>query len=269
MNPDRIYQQYRDDALALQITAKVYSTFVAMPFEERFSYPSREIFNKVICGAAKEANCLIRNGRKFAEPMRADDEPGTAGVITEEIVTRILESHVFLADLTFQNPGVLLEAGIALGLKPNKQIILITQDPLNNLHFDIRNNRVLRYTQPGGIDRIAGALKAGVMAFETDREKYIDLIVKTLSSDAIRCLHFYGELCHKKPDKKPSLHYGVVNESLKFSRGDFIMAVRELLERRLIWSDFKANTGRYGMHATALGWAVIEDRWPNLCRKIK
>lgn len=38
MNPDRVYRQYRDDALADQAAADRYSTFVAMPFDESFRY---------------------------------------------------------------------------------------------------------------------------------------------------------------------------------------------------------------------------------------
>ncbi len=91
--------------------------------------------------------------RQFSPPRRIDDEPGVAGVVTEDIVVRILESHLFLADLTFENPGVLLEVGVALGLKPNNQIILILQGSPSALHFDIRNNRVIRL--PLAVDRFA------------------------------------------------------------------------------------------------------------------
>jgi hypothetical protein len=56
MNPDRIYRQYRDDALAGQITASKYTTFVAMPFGEQFSYRSREVYSEVVCKAAERAN---------------------------------------------------------------------------------------------------------------------------------------------------------------------------------------------------------------------
>src|SRR5262249_30716399 len=122
MNPDRIYQQHRDDALEKQITATEYSTFVAMPFADRFSYKSKEIYTKIIQAAAKRANKLGSAKRRFAKPFRIDDVPGTAGVITEGIIVQILESHLFIGDLTFENTGVLLEAGVALGLKPNMQI---------------------------------------------------------------------------------------------------------------------------------------------------
>ena len=70
-----------------------------------------------------------------------------AAVITEEIILRILESHIFMADVTFENAGVLLETGIALGTKPNRQIILITQGSHGDLHFDLRNNHVISTSQ--------------------------------------------------------------------------------------------------------------------------
>lgn len=53
MNPERIYRQYRDDALACQITADKYFTFVAMPLNERFSYRPLQIYNEVILAAAE------------------------------------------------------------------------------------------------------------------------------------------------------------------------------------------------------------------------
>ncbi len=131
MNPERIYSQYQENALAKQITSTEYNIFVAMPFQERYSYPSRNIFKNIMNASVLKANSLSGTDRKFSHPLRADDEPGTAGLITEDIIVRILECHIFLADITFQNPGVLLEIGISFGLKPNKQIVLITQDDLN------------------------------------------------------------------------------------------------------------------------------------------
>src|SRR4051794_30740791 len=120
MNPDRIYRQHRHDALASQVTAEEYATFVAMPFGDRFSYRSRDVFENVICAATIRANERKEAAKPFARPVRVDDRPGVAGVITEDIIVDILESHFFVADLTFTNTGVLLEAGAALGLKPNE-----------------------------------------------------------------------------------------------------------------------------------------------------
>jgi len=56
MNPERIYNQHRDDSLACQIAADKYSTFVAMPFSEQFSYYSQQIYTEVIRVAAERAS---------------------------------------------------------------------------------------------------------------------------------------------------------------------------------------------------------------------
>jgi hypothetical protein len=70
MNPDRIYRQHRDDALARQVTANQYTTFVDMPFEDRFSYRSKDVFKKIICAAATRANDKNETTKPFARPVR-------------------------------------------------------------------------------------------------------------------------------------------------------------------------------------------------------
>jgi hypothetical protein len=301
MNPDRIYRQHRDDALADQVTATEYATFVAMPFEERFSYRSRDVFKEVICAAATLATNRREMAIPFACPKRADDRPGVAGVITEDIVVDILESHFFVADLTFANAGVLLEAGAALGLKSNDQIIFLLQGDPRDLHFDIRNNRVIRYDSGGAVEVIATALIAAARAFEGDRQRYVESVKRSLSPDAIQCLRWYAELRKKHPGEHVSLHrksaLQIIERSMPLDEVRmepeekerwilemllaFGHATRELIQRRLLWTDYKtkvpatdlnpdAEPGQlvdvHGMHATDLGWAVIEHMWPELRR---
>ena len=83
MNPDRIYRQYRDEALAKQVTADEYSIFVAMPFGERYSYRSGEVFDNVICAAARRATEMGKACHPFAVPTRVDKMAGVAANITE------------------------------------------------------------------------------------------------------------------------------------------------------------------------------------------
>lgn len=272
MNPDRIYSQYRDDALAMQATAKEYSTFIAMPFANRFSYNSQQIFKEVIQAAATKANELNQAPRKFAVPKRADDGAGTAVVITEAIVTEILYSHLFIADLTFENSGVLLETGVAMGLKPNQQIILITQGDLRDLHFDIRNNKVFSYNPAGALTKIAEAMIAAAKSFEADTEKRIESIKSVLTSDAVHVLHVYGIFQKKNPLQSlcRQLSEQIFGDK---NRSDerFEAATRELLEKSLLYTDYKPNAApgggdRFGMHATKLGWVVISRMWPELAR---
>lgn len=272
MNPDRIYSQYRDDALAKQATASEYVTFVAMPFGDRFSYRSKEIYADVIQAAAIKANELNQTARKFAVPKRVDEGAGTAVVITEAIVTEILYSHLFIGDLSFANAGVLLEVGIAMGLKANPQIILITQGDLRELHFDVRNNNVLSYNSKDSVPQIAKALIAAAKSFEAQADLYIQSITKTLMPDAVFVLKWYGAL--QKRNTAASLHLGISRLLFKKARRPeerFEGAVRELLAKRLIYTDYKvrALNGRdaFGMHATELGWVVINRMWPKLAQQ--
>ncbi|MEJ2744237.1 MAG: hypothetical protein P8123_00885 [bacterium] len=270
MNPDRIYRQHRDNALAKQITATKYTTFVAMPFGDRYSYRSREIYEKLIKEAAIRATKLEKAKRPFDKPRRVDDEPSTAKVITEDIVVSILESHIFIGDLTFENPGVVLEVGVALGLKPNKQIILIMQGSDKDLHFDIRNNRVVFYSQSNAVEQIANAMIAGANAFEADCKKHIESISQTLSPDAILCLNWYGIMRRDNPGVEISLHQGTIPKYYNGNQVRFREATLELLSKKLIWTDYQVGAiplgDAWGMHATELGWAVIENMWKDLRR---
>lgn len=269
MNPYRIYRDEWAKVLATQTTAPEYTTFVAMPFEERFSYRSRDILELVIRTATKEANERKEAHRPFAIPDRVD-VPSGAVVITEQIISGILESHFFLGDLTSQNAGVILEAGIALGTKPNRQVILITQGPLSDLHFDLRNNNVISYNPGDSVAKIASAFISAAIAFEEQVQHHILSVTRQLSPEAILALNWYGQLQREKP--AGSLHAQNIGPYFKEPNGlnCFDAATRELRDKGLLWTDYAVGTvpggDAYGMHATEFGWAVIENMWSDLRR---
>lgn len=273
MNPERIYGQYRDEALAHQITAAEYETFVAMPFSEKFSYRSSDVFEKVICSAAAEATREGRAQRAFGKPRRIDETPGVAGVITEDILVAILEAHFFVADLTGANPGVLLETGVAFGLKSNRQIILIMQGDPRDLHFDIRNNRITTYDTDRGLVKISQAFLAAAESFEAHAAKRLAAVTRQLSPDAVYVLNVMGRFMESGGKDAP-LYFGSFAETEHKPPWDdvrvrFELATRELLERGLLWDNYKpSGAGEkvdvYGLHPTELGRAVISRLWPGL-----
>jgi hypothetical protein len=288
MHPDRIYRQHRDEALAKQVRADEYTSFVAMPFGERYSYRSEDVLDNVICAAARRATEMAKACRPFAHPTRVDRMAGVAANITEDIIVGILESHIFLADLTFANNGVLIETGAALGLKPTGQIILLQGDP-RELHFDISHNRVLTYNGKVDdvVDNIAKALISAADAFERDCSPYIKEVSQTLSSDAIACMNWYGQFWKANPGARPSLHRGVITAAYR-KKPTFILfpdapfevaallfteATRELISKRLFYTEYQPKAtpegDAFGMHATDLGWAVIAHLWPELARPSK
>ncbi len=267
MNPDRIYSNYRDDALAENVGAKDYTTFVAMPFTNSFSYRFQSILDDVIRAAAKCATELKQAKRPFAPPQIVSDGARGGISITEAIVEGILDSHIFLADLTFNNPGVLLETGIAMGMKPNTQIILITQGSYQELHFDIRNNNVFSYNGKDAVTQLAERFISAAKAFEDEADKRIRQIKRRLSPDAVALLKAYREIT--KLHAGASLHAGIAAQVLPGCRAGerFDAAARELLENYLLWTDWQTKVTEgvdyFGMHPTPIGEEFIRHEWGN------
>lgn len=63
--------------------------------------------------------------------------------LTKQFVVQIRGSDIVIADLTYNNPNVHVELGIAL--MENKNILRVTGRPVSELGFDIRNLEVCRY----------------------------------------------------------------------------------------------------------------------------
>ncbi|MFH1114197.1 MAG: hypothetical protein V1792_09775 [Pseudomonadota bacterium] len=277
MNPDRIYSQYRDDALADQVAAGEYGIFVAMPFHEHFSYRSMDILENVIKPSAVKANDIRgnRTRKAFGVPFRADDAPNVARPITEDVIRSIIETHIFLADLTFMNAGVLVELGVALGMKPNNQIVLIMQGKPEELHFDIKDVNVYRYNNARvdeAIGTVAEALIAAGHHYDEVEDRFIRRVGERMSPDEFMFLAFYADIQKdhaNKPDV-PSLNYNAVKfcqdhdqtGNFKDFGQRFLWTIPELLRKKLMWNQMLPDTDQYGLHATKLGWRVIKHYFP-------
>lgn len=298
MDPDLIYSRYRDEAFAQQLTAKEYGVFIAMPFGDRFSYRTKAIYRDVFQAAAKKANELLEASpgectkRRFGIPRRIDDHPQTSRDIGGEIAKAILHDHLVIADLSFANDGVMLEVGVALALKPTAHVILITQGNPSELHFDIKGNVIIPYSPTDGVGIIAVAMVAAVRDFECRRTEYLTHLSREISRDGIWLMNWYarcrtGQL-FRKEDGTPiatSLYEDVgirafldppehdlrtASEAKKAeAMVRYQLAVRELLARRLLWTDYQAQTPAPGIDSfsnrgTPLGWMFLEHKWPGL-----
>lgn len=276
MNVDHIYQLQRDEAFAAQFSATDYRTFVAMPFSNRGGYPEPRIKKLLMEDVHVRANELLPNDskRKFVPLHRVDGGCSTGGsvVITDQIVTDILKSHFFVGDLTGCNFGVVLEAGVGLALKPNERVLLFTQDDTASLHFDLKVTNINRYKEETMIERVAQALVSAAASFELEADRYIRLLSSQVTPDAIIVLNFYGRLWKgwQPGDDQPSIYEEkMAGDILPFRGPDariaFQQAIRELLQKRLFWTHYVPNAGvgidKFGLHATKLGWRVIEQLW--------
>jgi len=103
--------------------------FVMMPFDPAFN----PIYEKAMQPGVTDANL---------ECLRAKEDL-RAGKVHEQFSQQISESAICLADLTGLNANVLFEVGMAIQAK--KPIVMITQDALEGIPFDIRQYRMHRY----------------------------------------------------------------------------------------------------------------------------
>lgn len=112
------------------MSTKKRKCMVLMPFAQKFE----EVYTQIFQPACRSQD---------VECWRAD-ERAVPGSITSDIVEGILEADLIIADLTGQNTNVFYELGIAHTL--NKHVITVCQN-LDDVPFDIRSYRVLRYSQ--------------------------------------------------------------------------------------------------------------------------
>jgi len=105
--------------------------FAAMPFAPEYS----DTYWVAMREAAKavEAGCV------------RVDEVDYVGDVVEKIKNLIAESDAVIADLSESAPNVLFELGFAFALE--KPCVLICATPLDELPFDIRNQKTISYAK--------------------------------------------------------------------------------------------------------------------------
>ncbi len=117
--------------------------FVVMAFAEQFLAG----YTTVIRPALERAGL---------ECVRADAE--AQGHIHRQMFERILESRVVVADLTGMNPNVLYELGVAHSFG-RKTVVVVREDYLTRIPFDVAPYRVLPYPAPADGDPLGHSVR--------------------------------------------------------------------------------------------------------------
>ncbi len=114
-----------------------FDAFVAMCFDTRLDH----VYYKVIKPVLEIHSFCCQRA----------DEIMAIGQIIEQIKNYIQNSHLFVCDLTFDNPNVYYELGIAHTF--NKTNLIISQSPAN-IPFDVKHMRIIPYedTKTGLLD---------------------------------------------------------------------------------------------------------------------
>ena len=98
-----------------------------------------------------------------------DADTRKPGEIDVQILEDLARAGVVIIDTTGLRPNVMIEVGICFTAKPEGTVILITQDPLENLPFYLKNYRTLQYNPEWGTQE----------EFREDLSKSLQEAVKT------------------------------------------------------------------------------------------
>lgn len=107
------------------------------------------------------------------------------GIITRQIIEKIIESHLVIADLTDDNPNVLYELALRHAIrKPLVQVIQKGQ----LLPFDIAATRVIHvdYPDPDGMEEAKIELEKQIKAVESDPGNFDNPISTTFDLQSLR-----------------------------------------------------------------------------------
>lgn len=88
-------------------------------------------------------SALVEGSKRAGKKCKRVDEILTPTDITEDIFNLIASSSLVIADITGPNSNVMFEAGYAIGR--GKQTVLIQQDDVRQLPFDVSHRRVFSY----------------------------------------------------------------------------------------------------------------------------
>ena len=111
---------------------------VLMPFalDDVYKTIKRAVTGGEVCFHCTRADEFLRGGR-----------------VMSDILEAIGRAEIVLADLSGVNANVMYELGIAHTVKDPRKVIIITQESLRDLPFDIRDLRVIPYkaSDPDGL----------------------------------------------------------------------------------------------------------------------
>lgn len=149
------------------------SCFVVMAIGDQYDWNN----NLIISQADLKANydALIKEALVSANPnlevLRAD-ESLSQGMISSDIMTKLMFSDFVVVDITYPNPNVFYELGLRHACKA-KGTIIIKDKESKVVPFDISHLRYIEYTNtPAGLKQLKESLKATFFEYSTSSKAY-------------------------------------------------------------------------------------------------
>ncbi|MFN3290640.1 MAG: hypothetical protein ACK410_09510 [Acinetobacter sp.] len=149
------------------------SCFVVMAIGDQYDWNN----NLVVSQDELKANydALIKEAINSANPelevLRAD-ESLSQGMISSDIMTKLMFSDFVVVDITYPNPNVFYELGLRHACKA-KGTIIIKDKNSKSVPFDISHLRYIEYTNtPAGLKQLKENLKATFFEYSTTKKTY-------------------------------------------------------------------------------------------------
>jgi nucleoside 2-deoxyribosyltransferase len=155
------------DCDAANQRAPIMQTFVIMPYHDDFKDVYEAIKDSIsLCRKLIEEDSTHPRRDALADfkPYRADEGHGAQPIMTD-LLERIQNSQLCIADISGNNPNVLWELGYAMALK--KPTIVLTQD-VTKAPFDLSGFRVRPYDRGKLTETLVKALADEVAAVLRD-----------------------------------------------------------------------------------------------------
>ena len=114
-------------------------------------------------------NLLQPTVASFGYDVTRSDEVTKAGAITKEIVTRLGQADLVIADLTNLNPNVFYELGVRHALRGRGTLMILDSLSQEKIPFDLSAYRVINFeSNLQGIGKLQDELRKYIETFETD-----------------------------------------------------------------------------------------------------
>lgn len=127
--------------------------FVLMPFRYQ---EMNDFYRKNIRPIFSEKNGSLSTWKC----IRADEVNGGTALITQEIISKLEDSDVILADLTTLNPNVFYELGVAHAFGTN--VLMICEEG-HDIPFDLKNHKVFIYKKDAeGVKKLKDYIRSSL-----------------------------------------------------------------------------------------------------------
>lgn len=147
--------------------------FVVMAIGDQYDWNNNLIISQV--DLKEKYDSLIKEAIVSADPtlkvLRAD-ESRSQGMISSDIMTKLMFSDFVIVDITYPNPNVFYELGLRHACKA-KGTIIIKDKESKTVPFDISHLRYIEYTNtPSGLRQLKESLKATFFEYSLNEQDY-------------------------------------------------------------------------------------------------